>query len=116
MLVDDSDTFRSLLKRVFDKNPEFTVISEAKSGKEALVELKNHNPDIILLDLSMPDMDGVTLLNKINNDTLGKIVIFSGVPKIDIEKTCLEAGASLYIEKGTSIEDIFISLIKVHNE
>lgn len=110
LLVDDSETFRKLLVRIFSKNPNFEIAAEAPSGQEALLMLESLQPDIILLDLSMPDMDGLTFLSTLNKKFLGKIAIFSGIPRADIEEVCYAKGADAYIEKGTSIGEIFEKL------
>ena len=107
LIVDDSETFRKLFIRIFEKSSTLTIVAEASSGKEAISIMKDKIVDIILLDLSMPDMDGLDFLEKIRKDFKGKIVIFSGIPKFDMEDRCEKLGADLYIEKGENIENIF---------
>lgn len=107
LIVDDSETFRKLFIRIFAKNNSFKIVEEASSGKEALAAVSGGFFDIILLDLSMPDMDGLDFLAKIRKDFKGKIVILSGIPRLDMESHCAKLGADLYIEKGDSIEHIF---------
>lgn len=110
LLVDDSETFRKLLVRIFSKNSNFQIVGEASSGSEALLFLESQKPDLILLDLSMPDMDGLMFLGELNKKFLGKIAIFSGIPRADIEQVCYDKGADIYIEKGTAITEIFEKL------
>lgn len=58
MVVDDEEGVRSLLKLLFDRDPHFTVVAEAEDGVEALTLAMRHHPDYVILDYSMPRMNG----------------------------------------------------------
>jgi Chemotaxis response regulator containing a CheY-like receiver domain and a methylesterase domain len=62
MLVDDSAVARALALRWLDVEPDIDVVAEAETGRVALALVARANPDVIVLDLDMPDMDGLTAL------------------------------------------------------
>ena len=59
LLVDDSATIRKTVRRLFDSHPNFEVVGEAEHGREAIEKAPNLRPDLIILDLSMPVMNGL---------------------------------------------------------
>lgn len=66
MVVDDSSLFRSLVERAFVNTPEVEVVCTAANGKIALDQLRHHDVDLIILDLEMPEMDGIEPIKEIN--------------------------------------------------
>jgi DNA-binding NarL/FixJ family response regulator len=59
MIVDDSATFRDAIRHLLSKNPAHQVVAEAENGKTAIEMSEKHNPDLILMDIEMPIMDGI---------------------------------------------------------
>src|SRR5207244_1174845 len=60
LIVEDSVTQREIFKRLFAADGEFTVVAEAGTGNEAIAMVTKHSPDVVLMDIHMPDMDGIT--------------------------------------------------------
>jgi len=90
MLVDDSAVIRGILTKLLAKDPGIKVVSSVSNGEHALSSAKSHNPDIIILDIEMPVMDGLTALPKLLEicpDT--KVIMFSSLT---------EKGASVTLE------------------
>ena len=79
MVVDDASMMRLVIGNMLDKDPTFKVVANCGNGKEALDKLKSAAPDIILLDIEMPEMDGLTFLRHARLKTRAKIVILSSV-------------------------------------
>lgn len=104
LLADDTAQLRTLLKSKLTGSGRFEVVAEAGDGEQALDAARRTRPDLVLLDLSMPVMDGLQalpLLREALPDAV--IVVFSGFQGESVEKTVLTRGADAYLEKGQSL-------------
>ena len=101
MCVDDSPSILTLLKKVLTKEQGFEVVVTAVNGKEAVEKLKTNKVDLITLDIHMPEMDGVTYLEKNFNKSHPPVFIISSASRADSDAAmkALKFGASDYIEK-----------------
>jgi len=102
LLVEDSVTQREILRRVIDASGELVVVAEARNGREGVESVARYCPDVVLMDIHMPDMDGVTATREIMRKTPVPIVIASATLKhdeVDLGLAALEAGAVSVIEK-----------------
>ena len=109
MVVDDSVVIRGLIKRTLGSHSGLNVVSMAGNGQAAVDKLQALPVDVIVLDIEMPVMDGITALPKLLAvDPDVKIIIASTLStrNADISIRCLEAGAADYIPKPTSARDI----------
>ena len=79
MIVDDTPLMRVIIKKMIDANADLEVVSVAKNGKEALNALATAKPDLILTDIEMPVMDGLTFLKHARLRTRAKIVVLSSI-------------------------------------
>ncbi|MHB8512936.1 MAG: PAS domain S-box protein [Actinomycetota bacterium] len=106
LLVDDSSDIRLVLR--YGLSPQgFEIVGEAENGAEAVLEAKRTQPDLILLDLAMPVMDGLQALPKIKAvSPRSKIIALSGYGRDQANDEALRLGADAYIEKGSPIEQI----------
>ncbi len=77
MLVDDSSMMRLIIRNLLISDPNFTVTSSVDNGKRAIEDLTLSDPDLILLDLEMPEMDGIEFLRTARTRTRAKIVVLS---------------------------------------
>lgn len=109
MCVDDSASILTLLKKVLTKEKGFDVVATAMNGKEAMEKLKTINVDLVTLDIHMPEMDGVTYLEKNFNKSHPPVVIISSASRSDsdVAMKALKFGASDYVEKPalTNLEE-----------
>ncbi|MFL5906914.1 MAG: response regulator transcription factor [Solirubrobacterales bacterium] len=106
-LVDDLPELRELIRLGMEEDSEFEVVGEAADGRSALEGIAETRPAAVLLDLSMPDMDGFSVIPEIrldNPDTA--IIILSGFAMERMGAKAIERGADAYIEKGTPIQEI----------
>lgn len=100
LLVDDHPVFRSGLKNILIAENDYYIIGEASTGREAVLLMKEIEPDIIIMDVSMPDMDGIEATReilKLNKKT--KILILTMYSDEAYLKAGLAAGASGYVLK-----------------
>ncbi len=97
LIIDDEPQIRRLLKIIFQENN--FKIGEASSGDEALREVNNFNPDIIILDLGLPDLDGQEVLKMIKEVSKAKIIILSVRNMQQDIVTALDNGADDYVVK-----------------
>jgi DNA-binding NarL/FixJ family response regulator len=106
-LVDDVPELRELIRFGIEDDPGFEVVGEAGDGRSALEGIAETRPAAVLLDLSMPDMDGFAAISEIRSRAPEiAIVILSGFSADRMSESALERGADGYIEKGTPIEEL----------
>lgn len=99
LIVDDSLFMRQMLKNILPKD-KFEIVGEAATGKEAIKKYKELNPDIVTMDITMPDMDGISAvreIKEINSDA--KVIMCSAMGQKPMIKEALEAGALDFIIK-----------------
>ena len=103
MVVDDHDGVRGVICRLLRAQPDFTVIGEAVNGAEALSKAQELQPHVIVLDISLPDMDGLTVAAKKIRDVTpsAEILRVSNYNEGEITKAFV-AGARRYLLKSNA--------------
>jgi len=99
LLVDDHAVLRSGLKMLLNSQKDMVVIGEGKSGLEAITQVKELNPDIVLLDITMPGMSGLQALEKIKKNSLAKVLMLTMHADEKYLQEALQVGASGYVLK-----------------
>jgi DNA-binding NarL/FixJ family response regulator len=112
MIVDDHPVVREGLRGMLEADPGITVVGEAASGDEAVVRAGELRPDVILMDLRMPDGDGVSATSRIlaNRPESRVIVLTTYETDQDIVRA-VEAGAAGYLLKDTSRADLLAAIV-----
>jgi DNA-binding NarL/FixJ family response regulator len=107
LIVDDHSVVRMGLKMFFDHQPDIEVVGEAADGSEGVAMARRLEPDVVLMDLLMPTMDGVTAIGRIKAER-PDIEIVTMTSFIEEEKVtaALEAGASGYVLKDAEAEEV----------
>ena len=106
-LVDDVPELRELVRFGIEGDPEFEVVGEAGDGRTAIEGIAETHPSAVLLDLSMPDMDGFQAIPEIRSREPGvAIVVLSGFPAGRMADRATERGADGYVEKGTPVAEL----------
>src|SRR3954465_2057124 len=106
-LVDDVPELRELIRFGMEGDPEFEVIGEAGDGRTAIEGIGETRPAAVLLDLSMPDMNGLEAIPQIRaSDPDVAIIVLSGFSADRMGGHVIERGADAYVEKGTPIQEI----------
>lgn len=108
LVVDDSSFMRKSLTHILTSDSSIDVIDTASNGEEAIRKVKQLNPDVVLLDIAMPVMDGLTALIHIMKEHPTPVLVVSGVKDSKIAIKSLESGAVDFIKKpsGTISYDI----------
>jgi DNA-binding NarL/FixJ family response regulator len=107
LVVDDHEGFRSSMVQALKGAPHVVVAGEADSGERACVVATELEPDVVLIDFSMPGMNGIDatrMIRSANPET--RVVILTASAGDALEESALAAGASLVVPKGTPIEDV----------
>jgi DNA-binding NarL/FixJ family response regulator len=108
LLADDHPIVREGLRAVLETQPDFEVIAEAASGDEALRLALNLQPDILLLDLEMPIMDGVETIRRLRQQQpAARIIVFTAFDNDERIIHAVQAGANGYLLKGSPRGEIF---------
>lgn len=111
LLADDADRLRSLYRAVLETDGRFEVVAEAADGREAIDAAAEHQPDLILLDLSMPRLDGLEALGWIQQVApSSQVIVLSGLQEDRYGDPTRERGAIGYIEKGGSPKDLIAEI------
>lgn len=116
LIVDDNPVIVETLKDLLKKNSGFTVIGTAGDGEEAIKNIKLFEPDLVLLDIVMPKVDGIAVMEWISNNTdlkkKPKIIVISALGQEWVNEVAFKHGASYYIAKPFS-NDTIISQIEM---
>jgi two-component system invasion response regulator UvrY len=118
MLVDDHDMVRTGLKRLLEDFSDIEIIAEASSGEQAIELVQKHNPDIALMDLSMPGIGGLEATRKLVRTHPGIKIIIVTMHNEDIfPQRLLNIGAMGYVTKEANVQEIVKAIREVmHNK
>ena len=115
LVADDHPMLREGLVAVLGTQPDFEVVSEAADGSEVVRLAERLKPDVILLDLEMPEMDGVAALEKLRDaGSTVQTIVFTAYDTDERILGALRAGARGYLLKGASRAEIFDAIRTVH--
>jgi DNA-binding NarL/FixJ family response regulator len=115
VVVDDHPIVRDGLVAVLSTQPDFEVVGEASSGPEAIRCVNAVKADVILLDLEMPDMDGVETLQRLREiDPALRVIVFTAFDTDERIVKAVQAGAQGYLLKGVPRDEIFNAIRVVH--
>ena len=114
-IADDHTIFRDGLRKLLSLETDFEVCAEAKDGTEVLEVLRQSEPDILLLDLKMPGLDGIAALQRIQNQKLKtKIIVLTASDDEGEYVQAMKYGTSGIVLKQTATELLIKSIRKVH--
>ena len=107
VVCDDVPELRRLLREVLDEDEGMHVVGEAADGRQAVEVIGQLQPDVVILDLSMPELDGLEAIPLIHQVAPGaEICIFSGFEEGKVAEVALRLKASRYVRKGAPLEDL----------
>jgi DNA-binding NarL/FixJ family response regulator len=107
LLVDDHALLRTGVANIINQEPDLQVVGEAGNGVEALEAFERHRPDVTLLDLRMPVMEGVEAIRRIRErDPYARVIVLTTYDTDEEISRALKAGAKAYVLKDISAEDL----------
>lgn len=109
LLVDDIERVRAALRTMLQCEPDFEVVGEAGDGETAMKLARQASPDVILLDLALPRIDGIEVIRRLRREGCEAHVVvltlYGG-----LREEAAEAGADLFLEKGISPDELLAAL------
>lgn len=115
ILADDHPSLRDGLASILTSQPDLSVVAEAGTGREAVAQFKQHKPDVLIVDLRMPDGDGIqTIKELVAHDPTAIILVLTTYDNEEDIFSALESGARGYILKDTTREEIIEAVRQVH--
>ncbi len=116
LIVDDHPVVRDGLAAMLNTQSDFEVVGEAGDGEEALRKVADGDPDVLLLDLEMPGVDGIETLERLKQmNVRARTIVFTVFDTDDRIVSAMRAGAMGYLLKGAPREDVFRA-VRVVNE
>lgn len=106
IIADDSDFVRDGMRIILNVDDEFEVLGCARNGKEAVELAKNNKADVILMDIQMPEMDGIDATKEIVRRGLGKVLILTTFDDDELVEKALKNGAGGYLIKNHTPEQL----------
>ncbi len=109
VIADDSSLWRERIKSALIDSNCISMIYEARNGLEALQLIREIEPDVAILDIRMPEMNGIEVLMKIRKLKIKiKICMLTSYPYPQYKKRCMEEGANYFLSKTEDFEDLNI--------
>lgn len=113
MLVDDQDLVRTGFSMILSVEEDIDIVAEAASGRQAVERARTAQPDVILMDVQMPDMDGIEATAAITAASTSKVVILTTFDRDDYLFESLRAGASGFLLKNSEPENLVGAIRRV---
>ena len=111
LLVEDDNLLRLGLKSMVQTHGEYRIEFDTDNGKEAIRLFEAHRPDVVLLDLQLPDISGIEVLGRIKAISPGTpVVVLTSHDENELLFNALEMGANCYVLKGAGPEELFLGI------
>jgi DNA-binding NarL/FixJ family response regulator len=106
LVVDDHEVVRQGVQRILHTHPEWEIVAEAKDGVEAIEKAKLFDPDLVILDISMPHKDGLEVAAELTTTTRCKVLVLTMHDPDEVIAQVRNAGASGYLIKTQAGKDL----------
>lgn len=114
-ITDDHAIVRNGIRAVLATEPDFRVVGEAENGRQAVERVTEAEPDVILMDLVMPEMDGIEAIGRITaEDPSARILVLTSFAADDKVFPAIKAGAMGYLLKESGAEELVAAIRRVH--
>lgn len=115
VIADDSDFVRDGLNIILSLDKDFEVVGCAKNGKEAISICTRNKVDIVLMDIQMPEMDGIEATKEIVKNSLGKVLVLTTFDDYDLVEKAIQNGAKGYLIKNHTPEKLKQMIKSLYN-
>jgi DNA-binding NarL/FixJ family response regulator len=113
-VVDDSDLVRARLMVMLADINGVEVVGQARDGQSALQQIYSLKPDIVILDIQMPEIDGIQVLKKIKErQPETTVIMLTNYPFLLVKIKCLSAGANYFFDKSSELENLLETIQKM---
>ena len=117
LVVDDSDIVRRLICQILQTQPDIEVVCEASDGEDAIRKVRVHRPDVVLMDITMPVMNGFDATRRIKHEfPLTLVLVVSQYDSAPFMREAIAAGASGYVVKDNASTELIPALRKTVSE
>ncbi|AXH97509.1 response regulator [Ornithinimicrobium avium] len=115
LIADDQALVRTGLRMIVEAEPDLTVVGEAADGVEAVALARRHDPDVVLMDIQMPALDGIAATRSVVRDCPGtRVLVLTTFDRSQLVYDALVAGASGFLLKDAPRESLLAGLRAVH--
>src|SRR4051794_31847917 len=115
VVADDFPLMRAAVVSALKNNPTIEVVGEAADGEEALALVREHTPDVLLLDLYMPGLSGLGVLSRMRQDMPDvRVLVMTASERHETLVEAVGAGAAGYITKRSDVSELCSAVITVH--
>ncbi len=115
LLADDHPIVREGLRTILETQKDFKIVDVVAQGDKVVNRVEKSNPDILLLDIEMPEMDGVEIIKRLKkSDSTTKVIVFTAYNTDERIISAVKAGAKGYLLKGAPREEIFDAVRTVY--
>jgi DNA-binding NarL/FixJ family response regulator len=116
LIADDHGLVRAGIRALLEKQPNIEVVGEASNGRAALLLARQYRPDVVLIDISMPELDGLEVVRQLARELPGvRCIILSMHGDEEHVWQGLQAGAAGYLVKGSSLAELELAITAVAN-
>ena len=113
VICDDQPLIVSSLKLILETDPQISVVGTAENGEQGVALVTELNPSVVLMDIQMPQLDGIAATSRISRDTDTKVVVLTTFNRDDYLFDALDAGASGFLLKNTDPETLITAVHQV---
>ncbi|ALD64823.1 LuxR family transcriptional regulator [Arthrobacter sp. LS16] len=113
VICDDQPLIVSSLKLILETDPQISVVGTAENGEQGVALVTELNPRVVLMDIQMPQLDGIAATSRISRDTDTKVVVLTTFNRDDYLFDALDAGASGFLLKNTDPETLITAVHQV---
>ncbi len=116
LLADDHELVRDGIKALLENEENLEVVNEASNGKEAMEIIEKELPDLLIVDIRMPELNGIDVVKKVKKDFPElKTLVLSMHDSTEYVVQCVQSGADGYLLKGSSKEEFLKAIYKISN-
>lgn len=114
VVAEDMTVLREALVALLDGETDIEVVAEAGSGDEALRQIAAHDPDIVLLDIGLPVLDGLSVARRLHEEKSGtRVVVLSALDRPSVVRSALSSNVCAFLPKGVSVDALVAAIRRV---